>query len=329
MSEEPSKTVESSELVQRVMVAVDTREENMDTSEDTYIQMPVTSKYLKQAKNLSKSNADKLANQQEANIQPPPQPVQREATRAEKYDSRSRTPKPVLDRGDGKGQSQDTSGGQFDREKTLVLDNGYKTRMVMDKSVLEEGTRVGRFNSTTSERVVDTNNRSVSRTSQDGRHHSTFADFRNANVLESGLQSASTLTTANSQTSSSNIDSTSPRTDDFDSPATHSESKYLKRKDNAKVVPELSPEAKITKQTYSKETLSDSPTPTPRETKGGNSQYKSSTYTVNLQAPNHAYNQELSENSKGQFGSPQVERKKVNILLLRHAIIVNRVVPLL
>ncbi|XP_033742063.1 cyclin-dependent kinase-like 5 isoform X2 [Pecten maximus] len=311
---EETKPSQGAPQVQRVMVA---QEEKMDTSEDSYIQMPVTSKYIKQAKNLSKSNADKLsksntdnmASQQETNKQPAPQPVQREATRADKYDSRSRTPKPALERGDMKGQSQD-SGSQFDREKTLVLDNGYKIRMTTDKSpgVEESVTKGGRHNSTTSERTVDTNNRSVSRTSQESRHHSTFADFRNANVLEGGLQSASTLTTAHSQTSSSNIDSASPRTEDLDSPGLHSESKYLKRKDNAKVVPDLSGETKVVKQSYSKESLSDSPTITPRETKGGNSQYKSSTYTVNLQAPNHS--QESSENSKGQFGSPQVERKK-------------------
>ncbi|XP_060064230.1 cyclin-dependent kinase-like 5 [Ylistrum balloti] len=305
---EEAKPSQGPPQVQRVMAA---QEEKMDTSEDSYIQMPVTSKYIKQAKNLSKSNADKLASQQETNKQPVTQSVQREATRVEKYDSRSRTPKPVLERGDTKGQSID-SGGQFDREKTLVLDNGYKMRMTDKSGGIEEGmARGGRHNSTTSERTVDTNNRSVSRTSQESRHHSTFADFRNANVLESGLQSASTLTTAHSQTSSSNIDSASPRTEDLDSPGLHSESKYLKRKDNAKVVPDLSGEAKPVKQSYSKESLSDSPTATPREMKGGNSQYKSSsTYTVNLQAPNHAHSQESSENSKGQFGSPQVERKK-------------------
>lgn len=316
---EETKPSYSAPQVQRVMVAVGTQEEKMDTSEDSYIQMPATSKYIKQAKNLSKSNADRLsksntdkvASQLETNKQPVPQHVQREATRVEKYDSRSRTPKPALERGDTKGQSQD-SGGQFDREKTLVLDNGYKIRMTTDKSpsVEESVTKGGRHNSTTSERTVETNNRSVSRTSQDSRHHSTFADFRNANVLESGLQSASTLTTAHSQTSSSNIDSASPRTEDLDSPGLHSESKYLKRKDNAKVVPDLSGESKAVKQSYSKESLSDSPTATPREPKGSNSQYKSSTYTVNLQAPNHSHSQESSENSKGQFGSPQVERKK-------------------
>ncbi|XP_021364336.1 cyclin-dependent kinase-like 5 isoform X1 [Mizuhopecten yessoensis] len=306
---EEAKPSQGMPQVQRVMVAMGTQEEKMDTSEDNYIQMPVTSKYLKQAKNLSKSNADKLASQQETNKQPAPQPVQREATRTEKYDSRSRTPKPALDRGDAKGQD---SVGQFDREKTLVLDNGYKIRMTTDKSPGQEESMVrgARHNSTTSERTVDTNNRSVSRTSQDSRHHSTFADFRNANVLESGLQSESTLTTAHSQTSSSNIDSTSPRTEDLDSPGLHSESKYLKRKDNAKVVPDLSGEGKVVKQSYSKESLSDSPTATPRETKGSNPQYKSSTYTVNLQAPHHAHSQESSENSKSQFGSPQVERKK-------------------
>lgn len=110
---------------------------------------------------------------------------------------------------------------------------------------------------------------------------------------------------ATSGTYSSATDATGTSYDPLEFAVTHSESKYLKNKDSVKVVPPPS-ELKLGRNSDP-----ESPVLTPRDPKSSLfiNTNRSSTYTVNLQAPNT----DIPEAPQPrETASPQHERRKVD-----------------
>ena len=307
-------------------------EEKMDTTEDSYLPVPISSKYLKQAKNVSKVTVENQGNQ----ISPRPL-TQVNSSTGEKVNSHTTvTDNTVLDRGDRtktvapltaenlRSKTPSSYNDQFRSktplsftgesisDKSVLRDNGKQVTSADNKYVPpkssktdtnrmhEDSYKKGGISEKMDAKVVA----STATSSQDNRHYKTFSDFRLNGALEnshgsstSGVSSVNVLGMP-----SSALDGAS--TEESDSPSSHSESKYLKRKDNMKVVVPVE---------QSDESLSptkeNSPSTSPRNSKSGHMP-KSSTYTVTLQAPHN----EVQDNKSNHHGSPQQERKKVSVM---------------
>lgn len=247
------------------------QEEKMDTSEDTYGQPPVQSKYLKQAKNVSKSNADKMANQNSDNKltrdtvdrvtqqQSDSNKLQKETERTEKY------------------SSQDVKQNQ---QKYGLKGGGGVAKNVNNIQDMKSG----------AEKMYDYKQ---SRTNQDSRHLTSFSDFRIGGLVDNNYvdnRSPSRVTDHKMEVSSSS-------SEDIEVVPSSVENKYLKTKDRTYD----NSDVRFPKQNYSPES-------TPRDPK---SLYgsKSGTYMVTLQAPGNS--DDSPEGSPKGHGNTQLERKKV------------------
>ena len=328
-----------SQQEQRMVVVVERQEEKMDTDDDIY-NTTAKSKYIKQAKNVSKSNADKLASQSETKLQRDSEKVEKVVTYSDKNSaqpksasqksgasgsksSQSQTSKatvggakPVvhsqtaLDHSEGRGPlSGKSSAKEYDRtsgaesKQSISNMNGHDKAYVIDSKQPARTVRI--------DKVVTVDNKTY-KANNEGRHLSTFSDFRNAVLDESPDTSRSSVDESSVTTSqttcttcTSNTESSLPY-DPLEMSAGHSESKYLKNKDSVKVSPQT--EIKIHKTSPD----SESPQSTPRDPKSSLfiSTSRSSTYTVNLQAPNNQG--EIMENYPEEHGGAHNnERKKV------------------
>ncbi|XP_062593139.1 cyclin-dependent kinase-like 5 isoform X2 [Saccostrea cucullata] len=328
----------------RAVVIVERQEEKMDTEDDIY-NSPARSKYIKQAKNVSKSNADKLNNQSDAK-------AQKDSQKVEKHIStiiEAPPPKSASQKVGGAKSSQGNKSGKGTTQSSTVLDThkssqGEKTEKggasasvsknsqserasakERERNVITADLKLNLTNGNTSsekvapsdstqyraktpkvEKVTTIDNKTLKITS-DTKHGSTFSDVHHFG-LDNSMDSSSFsgMSTEDSSATSGTYTSTTTDTsgtsyDPLEFAITHSESKYLKNKDSVKVVPP--PDLKIGKLLEP-----DSPTVTPRDPKSSLfiNTNRSSTYTVNLQAPNT----ENQESQQRETNSPQHERRK-------------------
>lgn len=232
------------------------KEEKMDISEEkSYVNPTAQSKYIKQAKNASKANAEKMASLNasrsqmdiESNVQIP---ERKERTTTPGKSARSR-------RTQKSASNIQISEDVYDNDR----DKNYEVRQ--GKS------------------YVDVSNRPSQQT-----YSTTFQDFRSGNLVESN--SAETKMDI-----SDKYEDKSGKTEEMDYTNTPSESKYLKRKNSSKTVGET------------RQKSPESHGLTPRDHPSNNT--RTSTYTVNLEAPIH--NEEHNDSNQKPNDSPP-ERKK-------------------
>lgn len=327
----------------RAVVIVERQEEKMDTDDDIY-NSPARSKYLKQAKNVSKSNAEKQNNQTDLKVQKDNQKTEKhvstiiEASAPKSASQKVGGVKSLQGIKSGKVSTQSSSAADTqknsqvekpdkggvsssvskppisgrvsakDRERTVLtadlklnLSNGN----VSSDKVTSSDPPQYRTKTPKAEKVTTIDNKTL-KVSSDPKHGGVFSDhfgldssFDNSSF--SGMSTEDSSATSGTYMSTT-TDSSGMSYDPLELAITHSESKYLKNKDSVKVVPPA--DLKIGRIPDP-----DSPRATPRDPKSSLflNTNRSSTYTVNLQAPNT----DNSEVATRDTASPQHERRKV------------------
>ena len=239
---------------------MDRKEEKMDIEEKSYINPTAQSKYIKQAKNASKANADKMASLNASRLQ---MEVENNVQTQERKERTTTPAKSARGRRTQKSASNyETSNEAYDNDR----DKSYDVRQ--GKS------------------YVDVSNRQSQQT-----YNTTFPDFRSGNLVD-----------GNKMDTSEKYDNRAENYDEMDytKSNTPSESKYLKRKNSSKTVPD-------TRQQQTRDKSPETHVATPRDPLANNT--RTSTYTVNLEAPIHN-NQEHVDSNQKQSESPP-ERRKV------------------
>lgn len=326
----------------RAVVIVERQEEKMDTDDDIY-NSPARSKYLKQAKNVSKSNAEKQNNQTDLK-------VQKDNQKTEKHVStiiEASAPKSASQKVGGVKSSQGNKSGKVSTQSSSAADtqknsqiekpekggvsssvskppiSGRVSAKERERTVLTADLKLNLSNGNVSsdkvtssdppqyrtktpkaEKVTTIDNKTL-KVSSDPKHGGVFSDhfgldssFDNSSF--SGMSTEDSSATTGTYMSTT-TDSSGMSYDPLELAITHSESKYLKNKDSVKVVPPA--DLKIGRIPDP-----DSPRATPRDPKSSLflNTNRSSTYTVNLQAPNT----DNSEAATRDTASPQHERRK-------------------
>uniref|UniRef100_K1PQR1 Cyclin-dependent kinase-like 5 n=1 Tax=Magallana gigas TaxID=29159 RepID=K1PQR1_MAGGI len=326
----------------RAVVIVERQEEKMDTDDDIY-NSPARSKYLKQAKNVSKSNAEKQNNQTDLK-------VQKDNQKTEKHVStiiEASAPKSASQKVGGVKSSQGNKSGKVSTQSSSAADtqknsqvekpekggvsssvskppiSGRVSAKERERTVLTADLKLNLSNGNVSsdkvtpsdppqyrtktpkaEKVTTIDNKTL-KVSSDPKHGGVFSDhfgldssFDNSSF--SGMSTEDSSATSGTYMSTT-TDSSGMSYDPLELAITHSESKYLKNKDSVKVVPPA--DLKIGRIPDP-----DSPRATPRDPKSSLflNTNRSSTYTVNLQAPNT----DNSEVATRDTASPQHERRK-------------------
>lgn len=326
----------------RAVVIVERQEEKMDTDDDIY-NSPARSKYLKQAKNVSKSNAEKQNNQTDVK-------VQKDNQKTEKHVStiiEASAPKSASQKVGGAKSSQGNKSGKVSTQSSSAADtqknsqvekpekggvsssvskpplSGRVSAKERERTVLTADLKLNLSNGNVSsdkvtpsdppqyrtktpkaEKVTTIDNKTL-KVSSDPKHGGVFSDhfgldssFDNSSF--SGMSTEDSSATSGTYMSTT-TDSSGMSYDPLELAITHSESKYLKNKDSVKVVPPA--DLKIGRIPDP-----DSPRVTPRDPKSSLflNTNRSSTYTVNLQAPNT----DNSEVATRDTASPQHERRK-------------------
>ncbi|XP_052674548.1 uncharacterized protein LOC128156436 isoform X4 [Crassostrea angulata] len=326
----------------RAVVIVERQEEKMDTDDDIY-NSPARSKYLKQAKNVSKSNAEKQNNQTDLK-------VQKDNQKTEKHVStiiEASAPKSASQKVGGVKSSQGNKSGKVSTQSSSAADtqknsqieklekggvsssvskppiSGRVSAKERERTVLTADLKLNLSNGNVSsdkvtssdppqyrtktpkaEKVTTIDNKTL-KVSSDPKHGGVFSDhfgldssFDNSSF--SGMSTEDSSATTGTYMSTT-TDSSGMSYDPLELAITHSESKYLKNKDSVKVVPPA--DLKIGRIPDP-----DSPRATPRDPKSSLflNTNRSSTYTVNLQAPNT----DNSEVATRDTASPQHERRK-------------------
>lgn len=326
----------------RAVVIVERQEEKMDTDDDIY-NSPARSKYLKQAKNVSKSNAEKQNNQTDVK-------VQKDNQKTEKHVStiiEASAPKSASQKVGGAKSSQGNKSGKVSTQSSSAADtqknsqvekpekggvsssvskpplSGRVSAKERERTVLTADLKLNLSNGNVSsdkvtpsdppqyrtktpkaEKVTTIDNKTL-KVSSDPKHGGVFSDhfgldssFDNSSF--SGMSTEDSSATSGTYMSTT-TDSSGMSYDPLELAITHSESKYLKNKDSVKVVPPA--DLKIGRIPDP-----DSPRVTPRDPKSSLflNTNRSSTYTVNLQAPNT----DNSEVAARDTASPQHERRK-------------------
>ncbi|XP_048775139.1 cyclin-dependent kinase-like 5 isoform X4 [Ostrea edulis] len=334
---------DSSDPPPRAVVIVERQEEKMDTDDDIY-NSPARSKYIKQAKNVSKSNAEKQNSQSDVKVQkdnqkvekhistiieaPPPKSASQKmggakssqgsksgkgatqssnvvdtqkSSQAEKMEKGGTSSNVSKNPQSGRGSAKDRERGAITADLKLNLTNG---NVPSEKPTPTDSTQY-RARTPKVEKVTTIDNKTLKIIS-DTKHGATFSDVHRFGLDNSMDSSFSGMSTEESSATSGTYTSTTTDTsgmsyDPLELAATHSESKYLKNKDSVKIVPP--PDLKIGKLSDP-----DSPMLTPRDPKSSLfiNTSRSSTYTVNLQAP-HTEN---LESQQREANSPQHERRK-------------------
>lgn len=330
----------------RAVVIVERQEEKMDTDDDIY-NSPARSKYLKQAKNVSKSNAEKQNNQSDLK-------VQKDNQKTEKHVStiiEASAPKSASQKVGGVKSSQGNKSGKVSTQSSSAADtqknsqvekpekggvsssvskppiSGRVSAKDRERTVLTADLKLNLSNGNVSsdkvtpsdppqyrtktpkaEKVTTIDNKTL-KVSSDPKHGGVFSDhfgldssFDNSSF--SGMSTEDSSATSGTYMSTT-TDSSGMSYDPLELAITHSESKYLKNKDSVKVVPPA--DLKIGRIPDP-----DSPRATPRDPKSSLflNTNRSSTYTVNLQAPNT----DNSEVATRDTASPQHERRKVRFI---------------
>lgn len=326
----------------RAVVIVERQEEKMDTDDDIY-NSPARSKYLKQAKNVSKSNAEKQNNQTDVKVQKDNQKTEKHvSTIIEASAPKSASQKVGVaksSQGNKSGKVSTQSSSAADTQKNSQVEkpekggvsssvskpplSGRVSAKERERTVLTADLKLNLSNGNVSsdkvtpsdppqyrtktpkaEKVTTIDNKTL-KVSSDPKHGGVFSDhfgldssFDNSSF--SGMSTEDSSATSGTYMSTM-TDSSGMSYDPLELAITHSESKYLKNKDSVKVVPPA--DLKIGRIPDP-----DSPRVTPRDPKSSLflNTNRSSTYTVNLQAPNT----DNSEVATRDTASPQHERRK-------------------
>lgn len=326
----------------RAVVIVERQEEKMDTDDDIY-NSPARSKYLKQAKNVSKSNAEKQNNQTDVKVQKDNQKTEKHvSTIIEASAPKSASQKVGVvksSQGNKSGKVSTQSSSAADTQKNSQVEkpekggvsssvskpplSGRVSAKERERTVLTADLKLNLSNGNVSsdkvtpsdppqyrtktpkaEKVTTIDNKTL-KVSSDPKHGGVFSDhfgldssFDNSSF--SGMSTEDSSATSGTYMSTT-TDSSGMSYDPLELAITHSESKYLKNKDSVKVVPPA--DLKIGRIPDP-----DSPRVTPRDPKSSLflNTNRSSTYTVNLQAPNT----DNSEVATRDTASPQHERRK-------------------
>lgn len=326
----------------RAVVIVERQEEKMDTDDDIY-NSPARSKYLKQAKNVSKSNAEKQNNQTDVKVQKDNQKTEKHvSTIIEASAPKSASQKVGVaksSQGNKSGKVSTQSSSAADTQKNSQVEkpekggvsssvskpplSGRVSAKERERTVLTADLKLNLSNGNVSsdkvtpsdppqyrtktpkaEKVTTIDNKTL-KVSSDPKHGGVFSDhfgldssFDNSSF--SGMSTEDSSATSGTYMSTT-TDSSGMSYDPLELAITHSESKYLKNKDSVKVVPPA--DLKIGRIPDP-----DSPRVTPRDPKSSLflNTNRSSTYTVNLQAPN-TDNPEVATRDTA---SPQHERRK-------------------
>lgn len=326
----------------RAVVIVERQEEKMDTDDDIY-NSPARSKYLKQAKNVSKSNAEKQNNQTDVKVQKDNQKTEKHvSTIIEASAPKSASQKVGVaksSQGNKSGKVSTQSSSAADTQKNTQVEkpekggvsssvskpplSGRVSAKERERTVLTADLKLNLSNGNVSsdkvtpsdppqyrtktpkaEKVTTIDNKTL-KVSSDPKHGGVFSDhfgldssFDNSSF--SGMSTEDSSATSGTYMSTT-TDSSGMSYDPLELAITHSESKYLKNKDSVKVVPPA--DLKIGRIPDP-----DSPRVTPRDPKSSLflNTNRSSTYTVNLQAPNT----DNSEVATRDTASPQHERRK-------------------
>lgn len=326
----------------RAVVIVERQEEKMDTDDDIY-NSPARSKYLKQAKNVSKSNAEKQNNQTDVKVQKDNQKTEKHvSTIIEASAPKSASQKVGVaksSQGNKSGKVSTQSSSAADTQKNSQVEkpekggvsssvskpplSGRVSAKERERTVLTADLKLNLSNGNVSsdkvtpsdppqyrtktpkaEKVTTIDNKTL-KVSSDPKHGGMFSDhfgldssFDNSSF--SGMSTEDSSATSGTYMSTT-TDSSGMSYDPLELAITHSESKYLKNKDSVKVVPPA--DLKIGRIPDP-----DSPRVTPRDPKSSLflNTNRSSTYTVNLQAPNT----DNSEVATRDTASPQHERRK-------------------
>lgn len=326
----------------RAVVIVERQEEKMDTDDDIY-NSPARSKYLKQAKNVSKSNAEKQNIQTDVKVQKDNQKTEKHvSTIIEASAPKSASQKVGVaksSQGNKSGKVSTQSSSAADTQKNSQVEkpekggvsssvskpplSGRVSAKERERTVLTADLKLNLSNGNVSsdkvtpsdppqyrtktpkaEKVTTIDNKTL-KVSSDPKHGGVFSDhfgldssFDNSSF--SGMSTEDSSATSGTYMSTT-TDSSGMSYDPLELAITHSESKYLKNKDSVKVVPPA--DLKIGRIPDP-----DSPRVTPRDPKSSLflNTNRSSTYTVNLQAPNT----DNSEVATRDTASPQHERRK-------------------
>ncbi|KAK3100121.1 hypothetical protein FSP39_015052 [Pinctada imbricata] len=308
---------------QKMVVVVERQEEKMDVEDDVY-NSPAKSKYIKQAKNVSKSNAEKIASQSETKVLRDAEKAEKVNSTSEKYTvqpkSASQKSGALSSKSANQGHSYKASRENFEEKisssrdalsgkSVKDIDHKHSTSHVngVEKVITADTRQPARI--VKIEKVVTVDNKTLKQVNETaGRHLSTFSDFRNPVMDESPDTSRSSVdesTSTSCTTCTTNSENSAPSTiDTLDLSISHSESKYLKNKDSVKVSPKM--EFQIHKPSPEPDSLQT----TPRDPKSNYyvTTSRSSTYTVNLQAPNQ-YQGEVTNDQVEDQGVHH-ERKK-------------------
>ena len=235
------------------------REEKMDIEEKSYVNPTAQSKYIKQAKNASKANADKMAS---LNASRTSEMEVENGVETRERKERTTTPaKSARSRRTQKSASNyQTSSEAYDNDR----DKNHEVRQ--GKS------------------YVDVSNRQSQQT-----YNTTFPDFRSGSLVD-----------GNKMDTAEKYDNRAEDSEEMEYANTPSDSKYLKRKNSSKTVPD-------TRQQQTRDKSPETHVATPRDIPANNT--RTSTYTVNLEAPLHNNQEHVDSNQKHSESPP--ERKKV------------------
>ena len=239
------------------------REEKMDIEEKSYVNPTAQSKYIKQAKNASKANADKMAS---LNASRTSEMEVENGVETRERKERTTTPaKSARSRRTQKSASNyQTSSEAYDNDR----DKNHEVRQ--GKS------------------YVDVSNRQSQQT-----YNTTFPDFRSGSLVD-----------GNKMDTAEKYDNRAEDSEEMEYANTPSDSKYLKRKNSSKTVPD-------TRQQQTQDKSPERHVATPRDIPANNT--RTSTYTVNLEAPLHNNQEHVDSNQKHSESPP--ERKKVQYKL--------------
>ena len=241
------------------------KEEKMDISEEkSYVNPTAQSKYIKQAKNASKANAEKMASLNATKSQ------MEYETNVQIQERKERTTTPGKS-AHGRRTQKSASNIQMSNE-TYNNDREKNYEVRQGKS------------------YIDVSSRQTQQT-----YNTTFPDFRSGNLVD-GNSSESKMDTLEK------YDNKSGNTEEMDYTNTLSESKYLKRKNSSKTVND-------TRQQQTGDKSPEQVVLTPRDPPTNNT--RTSTYTVNLEAPFNVNQETVDSNQKINDSPP--ERKKVSL----------------
>ena len=239
------------------------KEEKMDVSDEkSYVNPTAQSKYIKQAKNASKANAEKMASLNATKSQ-----MELE-TNVLIHERKERTTTPGKS---ARGRRTQKSASTIQLSNEMYnndRDNSYEVRQ--GKS------------------YIDVSSRQSQQT-----YNTTFPDFRSGNLVDENPLDTKMDT-------SEKYDNQSGNSEDMEFTNTPSESKYLKRKNSSKTVSDTR------QQQQTREKSPEHVVLTPRDPPNNT---RTSTYTVNLEAPVNN-NQEMLDSNQKLNDSPP-ERKKV------------------